>query len=121
MDAAWSAGDSPVVGVVDPEADGTKGVEAGRLEGAVADAGGTVVDGGLEGVIAADPSLLVTPGEAGLSALARAGVDTPVLPVGPVCGIESVDRDRLPVERVREHLRERARVAVSDDRNRPIG
>ncbi|OAQ52155.1 hypothetical protein HTG_14330 [Natrinema mahii] len=114
MDAAWSAGDSPVVGVVDPEADGTEGVAVDRLEGAVADAGGTVVDGGLEGVLAADPSLLVTPGEAGLSALARAGVDTPVLPVGPVCGIESVDRDRL-LDAVRQALR-----GTATRRERPV-
>ncbi|MFA9501520.1 NAD(+)/NADH kinase [Natrinema sp. H-ect1] len=104
MDAAWSAGDSPVVGVVDPEDDETVPVEVDRLEGAVADAGGTVVDGGLEGVLSATPSLLVIPGEAGLSALARAGVDTPVLPVGPVCGIESVDRKRLS-DVVRQALR----------------
>ncbi|AGB32589.1 ATP-NAD/AcoX kinase [Natrinema pellirubrum DSM 15624] len=104
MDAAWSAGDSPVVGVVDPEDDETEPIEVDRLEGAVADAGGTVVDGGLEGVLAATPSLLVIPGEAGLSALTRAGVDTPVLPVGPVCGIESVDRERLS-DAVRQVLR----------------
>ncbi|OLZ41481.1 ATP-NAD kinase [Natrinema saccharevitans] len=114
MDAAWSASDSPVVGVVDPEADGTEDVEAGRLEGAVADAGGTVVDGGLEEVLAANPSLLVTPGEAGLSTLARAGVDTPVLPVGPVSGIESVDRDRLP-DAVRQALR-----GTATRRERPV-
>lgn len=113
MNAAWSAGDSPVVGVVEP-ADGTEGVDGDRLEGALAGADGSVVDGGLEGVLAADPSLLVAPGEASLSALARAGVETPVLPVGRVRGVESVDRDRLP-DAVR-----RALEGAATRRERPV-
>ncbi|QCS43204.1 NAD(+)/NADH kinase [Natrinema versiforme] len=97
MDAAWSAGDSPVVGVVG-EADGSGAIEIDDdLESvlAAADADVTIVDGGLEDVLAAEPSVVVTAGEPALSAVARADVDGPVLPVGSVSGIESVDRDRL--------------------------
>jgi NAD+ kinase len=86
MDAA-----DTVVGVVDREGDA---VEIGRPEPSRADA--TLVGGGLEDVLAADPSVLVAVGETALSAVARAGVDIPVLPVGSIAGIESVDCDRLP-------------------------
>ncbi|MFC6763872.1 NAD(+)/NADH kinase, partial [Natrinema soli] len=97
MDAAWSAGDSPVVGVVDREADPSDATETvEELESALADADGTIVTGGLDAVLSAEPSVLVTVDEAALSAVARAGVETPVLPVGPVTGMESVDRNHLP-------------------------
>lgn len=97
MYAAWSADEDPVVGVVDREADGSAVVAVDdTLESVLADAGGTAVDGGLEDVLSAEPSMLIAAGEETLSAVARAGVDTPVLPVGSVSGIESVDRDRLP-------------------------
>ncbi|MBZ6496194.1 NAD(+)/NADH kinase [Natrinema longum] len=97
MDGAWSADSSPVVGVVDPEDAASDAIGIGEaLETAVVDAGGTISSGVLEDVLAADPSVLVTAGERTLSAIARAGVDSPVLPIGPVSGIESIDRDRLP-------------------------
>jgi len=95
MDAAWSAGEEPVVGVIDGPADDTDAIEIGaRLESAAADV--TIVSDGLDTVLEAEPSVLVTAGEASLTALARAGIDAPVLPVGPVSGIESVDRERVP-------------------------
>ncbi|PGF15147.1 ATP-NAD kinase [Natrinema sp. CBA1119] len=97
MDAAWSAGDSPVVGVVDREADPSDARETvEELESVLADADATIVTGGLDAVLAAEPSVLVTVDEAALSAVARTGVETPVLPVGPVTGMETVDRDRVP-------------------------
>jgi len=97
MESAWSAGDSPVVGVVDRKADPSDAIETvEELESVLADADATIVTGGLDAVLAAEPSVLVTVDEAALSAVARAGVETPVLPVGPVTGMESVDRDRVP-------------------------
>ncbi|RZH68648.1 NAD(+)/NADH kinase [Natrinema altunense] len=97
MNAAWDGDDSPVVGVVDAETDAIDAIEIDTaLESAVADADGTITSGTLESVLAAEPSVLVTGGEATLSAVARAGVDIPVVPVGPLTGIESVDRRRLP-------------------------
>ncbi|ELY70282.1 NAD(+)/NADH kinase [Natrinema versiforme] len=120
MDAAWSAGESPVVGVVG-EADTSDAVEIDAdLESvfAASDADVTAVDGGLEDVLAAEPSMVVAAGEATLSAVARADSDVPVLPVGPVSGIESVDRDHLPdalaaVLDGRALCRERAVLGVS--------
>ncbi|WP_408958996.1 NAD(+)/NADH kinase [Natrinema sp. 74] len=101
MDTAWHAGEDPVVGVIDREgtpndADETDAhLEIDALESAFAgDATITGVD--LEDALTADPSLLVAAGEATLSAAARAGVDVPVLPVGSIAGIESVDPDRVP-------------------------
>ncbi|ELY75374.1 NAD(+)/NADH kinase [Natrinema gari] len=97
MHAAWDGDDSPVVGVVDAETAAIDAIEIDTaLESVVADADGTITSGTLETVLAAEPSVLVTGGEATLSAVARAGVDTPVVPVGPLTGIESVDRRRLP-------------------------
>ncbi|MFB1064123.1 NAD(+)/NADH kinase [Natrinema sp. H-ect4] len=97
MESAWSAGNSPVVGVVDRKADPSDAIETvEELESVLADADATIVTGGLDAVLAAEPSVLVTVDEAALSAVARAGVETPVLPVGPVTGMESVDRDRVP-------------------------
>ena len=94
MDAAWSAGEEPVVGVVDGPADDADAIEIGtRLESAAADV--TIVSDDLDTVLESEPSVLVAAGEAPLTALAQAGVDAPVLPVGPVSGIESVDSDRL--------------------------
>ena len=94
MDAAWSAGEEPVVGVVDGSVDDTDAIEIGtRLEPAD---DVTIVSNGLDTVLAAEPSVLITAGDTTLSAVARAGVDVPVLPVGSVSGIDSVDLDRLP-------------------------
>lgn len=96
MDAAWSAGEDPVVGIVDSDGDGRDAVEiADPLDAAPVD-DARIVRGSRETVLAAEPTVLVTGDDASLAAVARAGVDTPVLPVGPVTGIESVDRDRLP-------------------------
>ncbi|WP_226481441.1 NAD(+)/NADH kinase [Natrinema amylolyticum] len=97
MDAAWDGDDSPVVGVVDTETDTSDAIEIDNpLESAVADVDGTIASGTLEEVLAAEPSVLVAVGEATLSAVARADLDSPVVPVGSVTGINSVDRDRLP-------------------------
>ncbi|WP_226005692.1 NAD(+)/NADH kinase [Natrinema salinisoli] len=95
MDAAWNAGDSPVVGVVDHEATASDASEIGdSLESTVTD--GTITSGDFEDVLAAEPSILVAVGESTLSAAARAGVDVPVLPVGSIPGIDGVDRDDAP-------------------------
>ncbi len=101
MDTAWRAGEDPVVGVVDRDEAASAAVDVGaRLETDALEAAlagdATVVGGDLEDVLAAEPTVLVAAGEATLSAAARAGVDVPVLPVGPVDGIESAHRDRLP-------------------------
>ena len=95
MDAAWSTGDEPVVGVVDGPADdaAVTGIDE-RLEGADTDL--TVVSDGLDAVLRANPSVLVAAGHASLTALVPAAVDVPVLPVGQVSGIESVARERVP-------------------------
>ncbi|MFC4437142.1 MULTISPECIES: NAD(+)/NADH kinase [Natrialbaceae] len=99
MDAAWSPGDDgAVVGVVDREtaASETLAGAVDSLEAGLSDADATTVSGSLEGVLAAEPSLLVVAGEAALSDVARNGTGTPVLPVGDVDGLESVPVDRLP-------------------------
>lgn len=101
MDAAWSAGEDPVVGVVDREGEATDADRSGSAgidaidPSTLSTVDATHVSGDLEEVLAADPSVLVTAGEAALAAAARTGVDTPILPVGPVSGIESVVRDGL--------------------------
>ncbi len=94
MDAAWSAGEEPIVGVVDGPADDTDAIGIGeRLESTADDV--TIVSDGLDAVLEAEPSVLVAAGEASLAALSRAAVDVPVLPVGPISGIESADPSRL--------------------------
>ncbi|QSW98330.1 NAD(+)/NADH kinase [Haloterrigena alkaliphila] len=100
MDAAWSADERPVVGIVDPN------VEAGPSDGAesLEDAlrptldahDATAVGGDAADVLAGSPSVLVVAGEDALSAVARRRPDVPVLPVGDVTGIDAVDLDRLP-------------------------
>jgi NAD+ kinase len=95
MDAAWNAGDSPVVGVVGHEATESDASELGdSLESTVTDV--RVTSGDLEDVLAAEPSILVGVGEATLSTLARAGVDAPVLPVGSIPGIDGVEHSDVP-------------------------
>ncbi|MXV64082.1 NAD(+)/NADH kinase [Natronorubrum sp. JWXQ-INN-674] len=112
MDAAWAVDEEPVVGIVNSETatgigtevvadiDDESGTRSFRtddaLESVLAAHDGTAVRGDLEDVLAATPSLLVTAGANDLSAAARATLDVPVLPVGDVPGIETVDRDRLP-------------------------
>ncbi|MFD1563919.1 NAD(+)/NADH kinase [Haloarchaeobius amylolyticus] len=94
MDAAWSAGEEPVVGVIDGQADATDAIEIGtRLESADTDV--TIVSDEVDTVLEAEPSVLVAASETTLTALARTGVEAPVLPVGPVSGIDSVAPDRL--------------------------
>lgn len=118
--AAWRVGDDPVVGIV--EYDGADGNEHGhqRTGGDEGDGKGGSEDietatalesrldarelpaaierGDLETLLAADPSpsVLVACGESTLSAVARAAPAVPVLPVGTVAGIDTVDADRLP-------------------------
>lgn len=96
MDAGWSADGDPVVGVVDLETESSDAAAGDAVESLLADTETATVGGDLEDVLAAGPSILVTVGEATLSAVARADIDAPVLPVGSVSGIKTVDRDRLP-------------------------
>ncbi|WP_339104368.1 NAD(+)/NADH kinase [Haloterrigena salinisoli] len=102
MDAAWSVDEQPVVGIVDANADtGSRADADGEsladaLQPTVAARDATAVSGDVDAVLAATPSVLVAAGDDGLSAIARAGADVPVLPVGDVTGIDAVDRTRVP-------------------------
>ncbi|WP_137289736.1 NAD(+)/NADH kinase [Natronorubrum halophilum] len=112
MDAAWSEDERPVVGIVNSETatgigtelvgnvsddSGSRSIRAEDSLDAVLDAhDATALRGNLEDVLAAAPSLLVTGGERDLSAVARAGFDGPVLPVGDISGIDAVARAQLP-------------------------
>lgn len=107
MDAAWSPGADPVVGLVDGESAGgsiddestgrsTAGVRDEPIESILRDHDATAVRGDPETVLDAAPSLLVAAGDASLSAVARAGPDVPVLPVGDVTGLEAVTREGVP-------------------------
>lgn len=98
MDTAWKPDNNGgVVGVVDREPTTNKALTDAvkSLESVLATHDATAVSGSAEEVLAADPSLLVAAGERSLSALTRAAVDTPTLPVGDVAGIESVSADHL--------------------------
>ncbi|WP_440765786.1 NAD(+)/NADH kinase [Natronorubrum sp. DTA7] len=91
MDAAWSGAEQPVVGIVDSKTATALNADS------IADAhDATTVRGDLETVLAAEPSLLVTTGEDGLSAAARAQPGVPVLPIGDVDGIDTVSAARAP-------------------------
>ena len=103
MDAAWFEAEQPVVGIIeractdDSDDAGTRPIRVDNgLEGVVSDHDGTIARGPLEGVLTAEPSLLVAAGESTLSAIARADPDVPVLPVGEIAGLETVTRDALP-------------------------
>ncbi|MFA9425154.1 NAD(+)/NADH kinase [Natronorubrum sp. A-ect3] len=103
MDAAWFEAEQPVVGIVDEACSDTSDDAGTRpihvddaLEAVLADDGVTISRGTLEDVLMAAPSLLVAAGESTLSAIARAEPDVPVLPVGDIVGLETVDRDALP-------------------------
>ena len=98
MDAVWSGAEGAVVGVVDGESNANPVGEAAddAFESVLAARNASAVRGDLETVLAEEPSLVLAAGEADLSAIARAGTDVPVLPVGDVDGIDAVDRDRLP-------------------------
>lgn len=116
MDRAWKPkGDEIVVGVVDqqPTASGRLAAAADSLRDDFA-ADTAVVTGSLEDVAAADPSLLVTAGEASLSRVVRRGCPGPVVPVGDVVGLESVSLERLP-DAIRAALSGSART-----RSRPV-
>ncbi|WP_255194481.1 NAD(+)/NADH kinase [Natronobeatus ordinarius] len=104
----WTVDGTSLVGLVgettavdtdsDERADRTADHESivAGLESTVADAGGDVETGSLERVLEADPSFLVTVGEAALLEAVRAAVDVPVLPVDAGRGVRSVSADRLP-------------------------
>ncbi|WP_049924043.1 NAD(+)/NADH kinase [Halopiger djelfimassiliensis] len=87
MDAPWPDDEQPEVGIVRPD--------AAALADPLSTADVTVVSGDLDTVLAADPSVLVAAGEPALTGIARARPGVPVLPVGPIPGIESVDRTHL--------------------------
>lgn len=115
--AAWSAGDDPVVGVVERDGEDDRASTGSGTASAAADSDEDGIDapledaldargiatapvsverGALEEVLAAEPSVLVARGESALSALARAESDVPVLPVGDVPGINTVAAERVP-------------------------
>ncbi|ELY44576.1 NAD(+)/NADH kinase [Natronorubrum sulfidifaciens] len=103
MDAAWAEAEQPVVGIIeractdDSDDAGTRLLRVDNgLEGLVSDHGGTIARGTLEDVLETDPSLMVAAGASTLSAIARADPDAPVLPVGDIVGLETVNRDVLP-------------------------
>lgn len=98
MDGVWPGDERPVVGIVDRETEANPITEPSddTLESVLDAHDATAVRGDLETVLEADPSLLIVAGETDLSAVARAGVDVPVLAVGDVPGIDTVDRDRVP-------------------------
>lgn len=97
--AAWPGDDEAVVGVVDPDPDAIEPQSsrdaAAAIDATLADRDVSIATGTVEDVLAATPSVLVTIGEAGLTAVARTGTDVPVLPIGSVPGIESVDVDDI--------------------------
>ncbi|MFC4543832.1 NAD(+)/NADH kinase [Halosolutus amylolyticus] len=97
--AAWLADDDPIVGVVDPDPDAID-PEADRdavtaIDAALVDRDASIATGTVEEVLAAAPSMLVAIREAGLTAVARAEPDAPVLPIGPVPGVETVPVDAI--------------------------
>ncbi|ELY47149.1 NAD(+)/NADH kinase [Natronorubrum bangense] len=102
MDAVWFEAEQPVVGIVDEACSDTSDDAGTRpihvddaLEAVFADDDATIARGTLEDVLAAEPSLVVAAGESTLSAIARADPDVPVLPVGDIVGLETVERDAL--------------------------
>ena len=104
----WTTDGAPLVGfvdeatAVDADSDGRAGRTtdlesiAATLESTVGDAGGDVATGSLERVLEADPSFLVTVGEAATLEAVHAAVDVPVLPVDAGRGVRSVSAARLP-------------------------
>lgn len=96
--AAWLV-DDPVVGVVDSEPDAIDSSAdrdaVATLDATLADRDASITVGTVEEVLTAGVSLLVTIGEPGVTAVARAGTEVPVLPLGPVPGIETVDADDI--------------------------
>lgn len=84
-----------------PDPVGVVGEHPGVTE-AVAAAGGRSLVGDAEDVLAGDPGAVVAVGEPAVLALARAGVDVPVLPVGAGRGVRSVPGEAAPraVERL---------------------
>lgn len=83
--------DDPLVGVVESDPDDALGPEAVHPIRSTSS-----VSGSLAEVLRAEPSLLVVSGASTLSAVARAGVDVPVLPVGTIEGIPAVDEAAVP-------------------------
>lgn len=113
--AAWTAGDEPVVGIVDTDPDSSAGEPSleESLEGILAEYGGSVVPGAVETVCGADPSFVATLGDAALFELLQSGActDVPVLPVDCRPEIEGADRDGI-VDAIRRSLEGDARVRV---------
>ncbi|MFP8953033.1 NAD(+)/NADH kinase [Natrialbaceae archaeon A-arb3/5] len=92
----WFAGDDPVVGIVNR--DESESVDDGfcdTVEDAVSSHEARCFRGDVTDLRTVDPQLVVARGEAALTAVARVQTSTPVLAVGPVSGIESVELDRL--------------------------
>ncbi|SDQ34325.1 NAD(+)/NADH kinase [Natronobacterium texcoconense] len=95
--AAWDPAEDPVVGfVTDEETGSTPGLQAGDALESVVDAhDGTLVTGDLETEDVRAADVLVARGDRTLSVLARAGIDSPVVPVAPATGVEAVDPDQV--------------------------
>ncbi|RQG97193.1 NAD(+)/NADH kinase [Natrarchaeobius chitinivorans] len=88
---AWTPGTAPSIGIA-TECDDVD-LEPADLEPALAGRDASVVSGTLSTVLAATPSVVVADGESNLSAVTRADPGAPVLPVGDVPGIPSVDSE----------------------------
>ncbi|RQG87004.1 NAD(+)/NADH kinase [Natrarchaeobius halalkaliphilus] len=102
---AWAPESDPLIGLVTerPPANGESPGSAASIasgtdrsivdvESSIADLGAAAVSGNLEDVLADEPSLLVTPGERALTEAASRARATPILPVGTVPGVPTIDR-----------------------------
>ena len=97
--ASWFDGDEPIVGVVTDGADAEAPSETdvrNAIDAAAIDRPVSIETGSVESVLSAAPSLLVAIGESGVIDVARAAPDVPVLPLGSVSGLESIDAMDLP-------------------------
>lgn len=113
--AAWTAGDQPVVGVVDADLDSSE--DEGRLidslEALLAEYDGSVVTGPLEVVCEAAPSFVVVLGDDALFELRESTdrIDVPVLPVDCRQEIAGTQRAAL-MDAIKTVLEGDARVCV---------
>ncbi|THE64397.1 NAD(+)/NADH kinase [Salinadaptatus halalkaliphilus] len=96
MSRAWEPGDEPTVGVLEPD-DGRTPLDVTALEGVCDTWDAEFVTGGIEDVLALEPTVVIVPDESTLSAIARERLGCPVLPTGSISGIESAEHDRAGV------------------------
>lgn len=111
--AAWTAGDQPVVGVVDadPDSSASEGRLVDSLAGLLAEYDGSVVTGHAETVHEADPSFVVAVGDEGLFDVLQSAewTEIPVLPVDWSTGVAGIRRTAL-ADATRDVLEGNARV-----------